>query len=118
MVQVVQHDHSQEDIDSMWTGCWTARKALAEVYGTIPMYITHSPISPQVCSTPDLYYREEIRNLKLHNDEEQEADIQQRYNDYFIRHGRPIEVNYLDTLDIYRWRNECEEMADLLDLRE
>lgn len=79
---------------------------------TIPMYITHSPISPQVCSTPDLYYREEIRNLKLHEDEEQAADMQQRYNDYLIRHGRPREVNYLDTPDIDRWRNELEEMAE------
>ena len=82
------------------------------------MYITHSPISPQVCSTLDLYYREEIRNLKLHNDEEQAADIQQRYNTYLIRHGRPREVNYLDTPDIDRWRNEFEEIAEWLDFQE
>ena len=98
----------------MWTGYWTARKALAEVYGTILMYITHSSISPQVCSTPDLYYREEIRNLKLHHDEEQAADIQQRYNDFLIRHDKPREVNY--TPDIDRWRNDLEEMAGWLDL--
>ena len=102
MVHVVQHNHSQEDIDSMWTGGWTVRKALTKVYGTIPMYITHSPVSPQVCSTADLYYREEIRNLKLHDDEDQAADMQQTYNDYLIRHGRPKEVNYLDTPDIDR----------------
>lgn len=29
------------------------------------MYLTHSPISPQVQSTPDLYFREKIRNLRL-----------------------------------------------------
>ena len=46
IVQVVEHNHSYEDVDSMWTGCFTARKALAEVYGIVPMYITHSPISP------------------------------------------------------------------------
>ena len=55
-------------------------RALAEVYGTVPMYNTHSPISPQVCSTLDLYYREEIRNLKLHGEEEEAVDMQQRYN--------------------------------------
>ena len=108
MVHVVQHNHSQEEIDSMWTGCWTARKALAEVYGTIPMYITHSSVSLQVCNTSDLYYREEIRNLKLHGDKDQAADIQQTYNDYLIRHGGPKEVNYLDTPYIDRWRNELD----------
>ena len=57
IVQVVEHNHSCEDIDSMWTGCFTARKTLVEVYGTVPMYITHNPISSQVQGTPDLYYR-------------------------------------------------------------
>lgn len=68
-VKVIEYNHSQSDIDSMWTGCLTARKALAEVYGTVPMYLTHNPIFPQVQSTPDLYFREEIKNLKLHHDE-------------------------------------------------
>ena len=66
------------------------------------MYITHSPVSLQVCNTSDLYYREEIRNLKLHGDEDQAADMQQTYNDYLIRHCRPNEVNYLNTPDIDR----------------
>ena len=82
------------------------------------MYNTHSPVSPQVCSTPDLYYREEIKNLKLHGEEDEAADMQQRYNDYLTRHGRPKEVTYLDTPDIDRWRNELEEMAHWLDLQE
>ncbi|KAH9668119.1 Receptor-like protein 15 [Citrus sinensis] len=90
------HDHSHEEIDSMWTGCWNARRALADVYGTVPMYNTHSPVSPQVCSTLDLYYREEIRNLKLHGEEDEAADIQQRYNDYLTRHGRP-------KIDLQEW---------------
>ncbi|KAH9668115.1 Receptor-like protein 15 [Citrus sinensis] len=80
----------------MWTGCWNARRALADVYGTVPMYNTHSPVSPQVCSTLDLYYREEIRNLKLHGEEDEAADIQQRYNDYLTRHGRP-------KIDLQEW---------------
>lgn len=29
MVKVIEHNHSQEDIDSMWIGCLTARKAMA-----------------------------------------------------------------------------------------
>ena len=82
------------------------------------MYNTHNPIFPQVCSTPNLYYREEIRNLELHGDEDQVADMQQTYNDYLIRHGRQKEVNYLDTLDIDRGRNELEEMAAWLDLQD
>ena len=102
----------------MWTGYWNARKALAEVYRTVPMYNTHSPISPQVYSTPDLYYRKEIRNLKLHGEDDEVADMQQRYNDYLTRHGRLKEVTYLDTLDIDRWRNELEEMTHWLDLQE
>ena len=47
-----------------------ARKAVAEVYATVPMYITHSPISPRVQTTLDLYYREGIRDSRLHNDNE------------------------------------------------
>lgn len=46
MVQVVEHDHSHEEIGSMGSRCLTSRKILAEVYGTVPMYITHNLISP------------------------------------------------------------------------
>lgn len=75
-VRVIDHNYFSEDIDSMWTGCFTTRKALAEEYGTVPMYITHSPVSPQVQGTPDLYYKEEIRNLNLHHDKNGAADMQ------------------------------------------
>lgn len=40
MVKVIEYNHFQEDIDFMWTGCLTTRKAMVEVYGTIPMYLT------------------------------------------------------------------------------
>ena len=54
----------------------------------------------------------------VHGDEDQVADMQHIYNDYLIWHGRPKEVNYLDTPDIDRWRNELEEMAEWLDLQD
>ena len=82
------------------------------------MYNTHNPVFSQVCNTPDLYYREEIRNFKLRGEEDEAVDMQQMYNDYLIRHGRPKEVSYLDTPDIDRWRNELEEMVEWLDLQE
>lgn len=88
MVQVVEHEHSHEEIDSTWTRCLTTRKALAEVQETVPMYITHNPILPQVQRTPDLYFREEIKNLRLHNDKNVEMEMQDWYNDYLMRHGR------------------------------
>lgn len=104
IVQVVEHDHSHEEIGSMWSGCLATRKILAEVYRTIPMYITHNLISPQIQSTPDLYFREEIKNLRLHNDENAEAEMQNMYNDYLIRHGRSEEVNPWKPPDVDKWR--------------
>lgn len=102
-VKVIEYNHSQAYIDSMWTGCLTTRKALAEVYGTVPMYLTTSPIFPQVQSTPDLYFREEIRNLKLHHDENEAADMQDRDNEYLMRQGRLEKVHPLEMPDIDRW---------------
>lgn len=86
-VKVIEYNHSQADIDSMWIGCLTTRKALAEVYDTVAMYLTTSPIFPQVQSTPDLYFREEIKNLKLHHDENEAADMQDRDNEYLMQQG-------------------------------
>ena len=92
----------------------TARKALAEVYGTVPSYITHSPISPQVQTIPDLYYREGIRDSILHNDNEGEEDMQERYKEYLMCHGRELEGYPWRTPEVDRWRRELEEMADWL----
>lgn len=47
-IQVMEHDHKNYETDCMWHGCFRVRKTLAEVYGTEPMYNTHSLISPQV----------------------------------------------------------------------
>ena len=55
------------------------------------MYITHNPISSQVQGTSDLYYREGIKDAKLHNDNEGEEDMQERYKEYLMRHGREQE---------------------------
>lgn len=45
----------------MW-GCLHGRRALSKVYGTETGYNMHSPLSPNVQATLDLFYKEEIRN--------------------------------------------------------
>ena len=47
-IQVGKHDHKNYETDCMWYGCFSAKKTLAEVYGSEPMYNTTSPLYPQV----------------------------------------------------------------------
>lgn len=68
-----------------------------------PHVLDHQPIFPQVQSTPDLYFREEIRNLKLHHDENEATDMQDRDNEYLMRQGRLEKVYPLEMPDIDRW---------------
>lgn len=50
----------------MWHDCLNAKKALAEIYDTEPMYNTHNLLSPQIQSTPDLHFRYEIKTMPFY----------------------------------------------------
>ena len=60
-----------------------------------PLYNIHSHFSPNTVTTPDLFYKEEIRNGVLQEDDQYELEMRELYHEWLKKHGREGEITPL-----------------------
>ena len=76
----------------MWEDCLKARIALSKVYEQPASYDTHSPLSPNVISTSDIFYKEQIRFGQIYNDDKYEVEMRSLHHDWLRKQGRANEI--------------------------
>ena len=86
------YDHTRDNHHAIWNGCLNARQALGEVYNMQPLYNTHNPFLPNTLTTPDLFYKEEIRIGVLWDDDKHELEISESYHEWLRSHRGEEEI--------------------------
>lgn len=51
------------------------------------MYNTHNPLSPNMVSAPDLFYKEQMRIWQIHSDEDYGMEMWGYYHEWLCQHG-------------------------------
>ena len=65
---------------------------MGEVYNIQPLNNTHSTLSLNNVTTPNLFYKEEIRNGVPHEDEGYKLEMTELYHEWLRNHGREAEI--------------------------
>lgn len=77
---------------TMWNGYLHARRALGEVNNIEPLYNIHTPLTPSTVTTLNLFYKEEIRNAIIRDDDHYGLEMRELYHEWLRKHGKEREI--------------------------